>query len=309
MTNQASFRRANQICNRELTLLKAPDLCFPILYWGFMPKHYDNSMHRHSFFEACYVMDGEGLYIEEGVSYPLCKGTSFLSLPGAWHQIRSQTGLTLCYVAFEVHEEATSHKITQAFRALIDNGAPVVYEVNHQPTGHLWNTLLSLFHDTKPAWPAILEHAAMSLVLSFLALHGSSPAVKANETTDKPLEENMLLRQAKLFIDDNLSAELTLMMVANHLHISSRHLTRLFQEHMSQSFVHYIQERRVQLASHLLLHENLPIKEIASRCGFQSVHYFTRIFTQKLGVSPAKFRRSQFAEGRSGKEQFPNKMS
>ncbi|KAF9119647.1 hypothetical protein BGX30_003723 [Mortierella sp. GBA39] len=237
MTIQSVFRRANQICNRELTRLEEAGLSIAMMYWGFMPTHYDNSMHRHSFFEACYVVDGEGAYIEQGKEYPLKKGTAFLSLPGVWHQIQSKTGLTLVYAAFEQQ-------------------------------------------DTPDA--------------------GSDVAAA---------EENSLFRQAKLFIDDNLGEELTLALVAGHLHISSRHLTRLFQANLSQSFVHYIQERRVRRASQLLLQSDLPVKDIASQCGFQSVHYFTRIFTRRLGVSPAKFRRSQFTEGRSGKEHFPPNMS
>lgn len=309
MITQACYRRANQICNRELTQLSTSGLTVPILYWGFMPAHYDNSPHRHSFFEACYVMEGEGFYMENDLSFPLQKGTSFLSFPGIWHQIRSQSGLALCYVAFEVKEEETSLHYNQLFHALTTRGQPVVQQADHEPTGHLWNALLSMFHTSQPVLPALLEQVSVSLVQSLLNLHSDRPTVSHERVSDKPLEENLLLRQAKLFIDDNLTEELTLAMVSNHLHISSRHLTRLFQEHMSQSFVHYIQERRVQLAAQLLLHEHLPIKDIASRCGFQSVHYFTRIFTQKLGVSPAKFRRSQFAEGRSGKEQFSNHMS
>lgn len=308
MSVETTFRRANQICNRQITKLEKKDLCISIQYWGFMPAHFDNSMHRHSFFEACYVIEGNGLYIEHGTEYPLAKGTSFLSLPGVWHQIRSVSGLTLSYVAFEVDEDRTGKAYTDAYRNLTEHAQPVIFGADAHPAGHFWEALISMFISQKPVPQPLLEYSSTSLMLSILDLHGPDPASPFHGSTATHFEENLLFRQAKLFINDNLSEELTLMKVANHLHISPRHLSRLFQKNMSRSFVQYIQERRVQLASQLLLHENVSIKDIACQCGFQSVHYFTRIFTQRLGVSPAKFRRSQFAEGRSGKNHLSDQM-
>ncbi|MEI0739154.1 AraC family transcriptional regulator [Paenibacillus sp. JTLBN-2024] len=86
-----------------------------------------------------------------------------------------------------------------------------------------------------------------SLLPSVPALHGSYREEAWHHQADAAWDENSLFRQAKLFIADNLSEELTLPRVAGHLHISPRHLTRLFQQHTNQTFVHYIQERRVQV--------------------------------------------------------------
>jgi len=310
MTIQSSFRRANEICNRHATKIEGEGLSLSILYWGFMPAHFDNSFHRHSFFEACYVVDGEGSYYEDDHEYPLTKGTAFLSMPGVWHQIRSTTGLTLCYVAFEMDESKTQPSYLETYRQLAEKGHSVVSGADSSATGFLWQALVALCASSGPTIPLTLEKVAYSLLLSFPELHGLPLNVGTGESIhETPSAGLALFRQAKRFIDDNLGNELTLAIVANHLHISSRHLTRLFQEHNSQSFVHYIQERRMQLASQLLLHDQIPIKDIAGQCGFQSVHYFTRVFTSELGVSPAKFRRTQFSEGRSGKSHYPPKMS
>ncbi|MGV2882793.1 AraC family transcriptional regulator [Paenibacillus taichungensis] len=308
MTIEASFRRANQICNRYITKVEQTGLSLSILYWGFMPDHFDNAFHRHSFFEACYVVDGEGSYIEQNQHYALNKGTAFLSLPGVWHQIRSQTGLTLSYVAFELDEAHTDVYYTESFRRLAELGQSVAQQADLTPTGHLWQALITSFDQPGATLPLAVKQISASLLLSIADLHVPTRTDSA-DTREQPVEPNTLFRQAKRYIDDNLINELTLITVSRHLHISSRHLTRLFQENLGQSFVHYIQERRVQQAAGLLLNEQTPIKDIAIQCGFQSVHYFTRIFTRELGVSPAKFRRNQFAEGRSGKMHYPPRMS
>jgi len=46
---------------------------FHVHYWGVMPRHYDNQLHKHSFFEVCFVVDGEGTYMDEQSSYTLKK--------------------------------------------------------------------------------------------------------------------------------------------------------------------------------------------------------------------------------------------
>jgi transcriptional regulator GlxA family with amidase domain len=78
--------------------------------------------------------------------------------------------------------------------------------------------------------------------------------------------------------------------VANYLHISSRHLSRLFSNELCESFSNYIRKERVREAARLLEMTSIPIKEIADVTGFGSVHSFTRVFTTMMNVSPAKYR-------------------
>ncbi|WP_231638452.1 helix-turn-helix domain-containing protein [Paenibacillus sp. JCM 10914] len=173
-----------------------------------------------------------------------------------------------------------------------------------QPPGLLWLSLLSLFqagHSNAPYPPHVPSSIAVSLILSILSAHGPG-FYQEPQGAKAPDEGNSLFHQAALFIKDNLPEPLSLERVAGHLHITTRHLTRLFRTYGHQSFVHYVQEQRVQMAKHLLLHSDREIKEIAALSGFESVHYFTRVFTSKLGVTPARFRRSQFSEGRSDSE-------
>lgn len=300
----SAFKKANALLNVHATSLHAGPAGFRVHYWGFMPKHYNNSVHRHSFFEMCYVLEGEGEYTDDGQDYILRAGSAICSRPGVWHQIRSAAGMALLFVAFDIEEGATQDDYVQAFRRLAEDAVPCLADASSAPAAKLWETLLALSEGGQLLYPPdMLRATAHALLSSMLPLFipdaSGLPAVPALEG-EAPRPGNELFRRARLYLEDNLNAPLTLDIVAQHLHISPRHLSRLFMQESGQTFVHYVQERRIRLAKDLLLSSDAAIKDIAERCGFESVHYFTRVFTRKLGVSPARFRRSGFAEGRSG---------
>jgi len=47
---------------------------------------------------------------------------------------------------------------------------------------------------------------------------------------------------------------------------------------------------RFEFAKHLILLNTHKISEIAEMCGFSSVHYFSRFFTERTGVSPKNYK-------------------
>ncbi|SDS67099.1 AraC family transcriptional regulator, L-rhamnose operon transcriptional activator RhaR [Paenibacillaceae bacterium GAS479] len=296
------FRRANTLLNQHLSQLAGDNISFRIHYWGLMPLHFNNSVHRHSFFEICYVLEGSGEYTDNEIDYPLEDGTLFCSRPGIWHQIRSEQGLKLFFVAFEIDESQTSEAYSRSFRSLIQRGKIIAEPKDAAISAPIWQTIFSLMESKQPASKDMVQHLALSLFLSFL--HGfSSGSDSSADSLEDDTEGHRLLKRSKLYINDNLSSPLRIEQVAQELGISSRHLSRLFHDQLGQTFVHYVQEQRVQRAKQWLLNSDIAIKDIAKRAGFDSVHYFTRVFTKMLGVAPAKFRKSQFSDGRQNKPQ------
>src|SRR5665647_26328 len=115
-------RESRVMLNEQALVLNGDAACFKIHYWGVDPCLHDNPVHKHSFFEVCFCMDGEGVYMDDYINYPLNKGTHFCSRPGITHQIRSKDGLFLLYVAFELDEKHSDEATLEAFRLLTENG-------------------------------------------------------------------------------------------------------------------------------------------------------------------------------------------
>lgn len=269
--------------NEQALLLDGEGAGFTIHYWGVIPQLFDNPVHKHSFFEVCYVMNGEGEYTDNGTTYPLREGTHFCSKPGVTHQIRTKEGLFLVYVAFELDETRSQDRYVDAFRAIAEQGTACIPDGNETPTAHLWKALLLTEKGNLP--PPAVASVARALLLSFLSLFGNREPSASSRG-----DSAVIVRQAKLYIRDNLSRPLNLRDIARYLNVSERHLSRLFSAGIYENFTNYIRDERIRKAAGLLKASELSIKEIAEATGFSSVHYFTRIFTRIKHFSPGRYR-------------------
>lgn len=114
-------------------------------------------------------------------------------------------------------------------------------------------------------------------------------SAKANEKKQSLHEE--LEIKIKKFIEDNIYKELSLETVAEGLHISAGHLSRVFKAKTGTTFSNYVTELKLQCAVRLLEEGKLTVKEIAARLGYHSVHHFIKIFREKYGNTPKEYQK------------------
>lgn len=88
--------------------------------------------------------------------------------------------------------------------------------------------------------------------------------------------------------------------LAQAAHMSLTTLRRRFRQATGGSLHDYHLEARVLEARRLLGTTEDPVKVVAERLGYRDVFYFTRQFSQRVGVSPAEYRRT-----RQGWEDWP----
>lgn len=79
--------------------------------------------------------------------------------------------------------------------------------------------------------------------------------------------------------------------LAQRLGVGSRHLRRLFEEHMGASPVAVAQTRRVHFARKLIDQTNLPMAEVAHAAGFASVRRFNALVKKTFLATPTELRR------------------
>ena len=84
--------------------------------------------------------------------------------------------------------------------------------------------------------------------------------------------------------------DISLKELASEYHKNEKYLGRLFKKETGVEFRQYLISLRLEKAEKLLLTTDDKILDIALDCGFNNVSYFNRLFFQKHGVSPSRFR-------------------
>ena len=72
--------------------------------------------------------------------------------------------------------------------------------------------------------------------------------------------------------------------------ISVSYLSLLFKKEKQSTFVKYLTSVRLEKAKEYLSLTNEKIIDIAGKCGYNEVYYFSHSFKKYTGVSPKKYR-------------------
>lgn len=103
--------------------------------------------------------------------------------------------------------------------------------------------------------------------------------------------KNDEIRKAIAYIENNLTTNLTLEDVANHVYLSQFYFSRLFKKEMGISFITYLNQQRIEQAKTLLTQSTLSIKSISQNIGYSQTSYFCKIFKELVGMTPVNYRK------------------
>lgn len=111
---------------------------------------------------------------------------------------------------------------------------------------------------------------------------------------DMPVTGDRLLRlqRASEAIRESLNMRWTLPLAARKFGFSKTTFSREFTRYIGLPFSEFLLMQRIEKARRLLGSE-MPIKEVADACGFQSATYFQQIFKRKAGLPPGAFRKKK----------------
>lgn len=77
---------------------------------------------------------------------------------------------------------------------------------------------------------------------------------------------------------------------ADELHFSPNYFGDLIKKETGKSALEYIQIKLIDTAKERIFDNRKSISEIAFELGFKYPQHFTRLFKQKVGVSPHEYR-------------------
>lgn len=105
--------------------------------------------------------------------------------------------------------------------------------------------------------------------------------------------KEQLAEQIEKYLQDNISQNITLQMLADYTGRSKVYLCRIFKELRNMTPIDYLTHLKIQRAQQLIReYREIPLQKLSELLGFSDVYYFSKVFKRIVHLSPSEFRNS-----------------
>ena len=117
-------------------------------------------------------------------------------------------------------------------------------------------------------------------------------AIIQQDSNIKTRIDDTIINKCTDFIGKNIENKITVPDVARSIPISPSYLSSIFRKKLNMTVVDYINNFRLEKSKVLIKTSNLNFTQISDKLGYNSVHYFSRQFKSKYGISPSAYAKS-----------------
>ena len=108
------------------------------------------------------------------------------------------------------------------------------------------------------------------------------------------MPDNVFVSHVDQLIIRNLSnPEFNANTITDILHLSRTQLDRRMKQMVGKTLSAYLLDRRMMYARELLLTSDMPIVDVAVKCGFDDTSYFSRVFRNYHSKTPSEVRKEE----------------
>jgi AraC-like DNA-binding protein len=129
--------------------------------------------------------------------------------------------------------------------------------------------------------------ACLQEMLLWLYLQGQAgqDSSRTHSREDAPM-------QLRTIMDAALASRLTVPDLAKQIGLSADYASRLFRQKYRMTIPRYLLLKRIELARHLLVSSDLPVREVGKQSGIPDPQYFNKQFRRITGQSPRAYSRA-----------------
>lgn len=207
----------------------------------------------------------------------VCTGTSVLAAAGLLDGKRATT-----------HWFYAADLARRFPRVRVDSSPVYIREGRYATSGGVTASLdltLALIEEDHTA--ELARWVAMGMV-TYLQRPGNQAQMSI--FTEVPHPDDAVVQQVLDHVLAHPDRDLSTNALAGLVGVSSRQLTRLFQQHLHAPPAAAVRRIRLELAARLLATSELPLSQVARRCGFSSAETLRQAFATRYGTSPRAFR-------------------
>ncbi len=230
-------------------------------------------------YQINYITEGSGTLETKNGKYTIKSGSLMIIRKDEWHRYRptKSKGWTEHYIGFDGN--LAHHFLEQ--NPFLKEQVVIHCEVRVD----LIDTYYKIFELIKNEDPGN-QHIASGLLIQ---LFGYIVAwQKQRNFSGKPIEK--IIQQSRFYMRNNVEGSIDLKKMAEDHCIGYSYYRKMFKKYTGIAPHQYYLDLKLIRAKELILTTDKNIKEISYELGFQSVHYFSRLFKKKMGQNPSQLK-------------------
>lgn len=270
---------------------------FPIACYYDDFRKMDVPWHWHEELEAAVVTEGSCIVAAGNVKFTLCAGQGFFVNSGVLHGCWD-TGNTGCrFHSLVFHSRLVGGSPDSIFsqrylHPLTDRSAPEILILSPSVS---WQK--SALEAVESAWqiyvqePAGFEFQVRDALSRLIFQLCSHLPITAQPVDSRQQRDADRIKTMLAFIHGHYAEDLNAKHIAASATISESECLRCFRSTIAATPIQYLRRYRIRQAAEKLAETDEKIADIAVRCGFQDMSYFTKTFRELMGCTPSEYRK------------------
>ncbi|GAA0752353.1 AraC family transcriptional regulator [Clostridium sartagoforme] len=275
------FLNPPYVYNRILPTINIPEIM--AYYYTIKSPNYNFKGERHNLFELTFVDNGTLNTSIDGVDYTLNSSDLIIYGKNQFHtqSVNSDSACSYLTIMFDMecdddrlicnkvfHCRKELYKAVRTFAKNISSTIP-----------YSENLILSNFHEI--------------IIRLFQYDYLGVDASKLPKESQQHFQDEILEGIVE-YINEKIACPISIEELCSKFSISRSSLQVLFKNNLNISPKKYINDLKLSKSKQLIKENKYTISEIAFMLGFNSIHYFSRAFTQHYEISPSEYAQTLF---------------
>lgn len=248
-------------------------------YYQVKGPAYFFSGEKHSYWELTYVDNGELKSTIAGKTFSIKEKEIMLYGPNQFHNQYIDTDHVCSYmtIMFDMNPKEYDLLINRTFH-LHRQLYPIMQNIMKVTTneGLLSDQLLLVY----------LKELILQL-FRYNTIEPQSLSMPAQQSF-----EDELLNEIVVYIKEHLNTPLTVENICQNYSLSRSTLQSLFKKNLEVAPKQYINECKLSKSKLLIKENKYTLSEVSDMLSYTSIHYFSRSFKKRFGITPSEYAKS-----------------
>lgn len=234
----------------------------------------------HDIWELTYVTKGSIFSLsgnDERRLIELHEGDILLYAPGQWHEQYADKDVSACYMTLTfdmnfVGSNVFGNRVFHADKEMTELINKIMLEKEKEP-----------IYDED----MIICYAKQLIILLIRRCEDTKPQFHESKIP----AENDISEYVKDYIRSNVNKKLCVSDIAKSIPINASYLSTLFKRSTGITLVEYINKAKLEKAKEYIRDGKYSFTQISETLSFNSVHYFSKQFKKRFGITPSEYAR------------------